>query len=110
MTIDEARQALDEWVKTGIPRGDFLMACLRNDLFNAIAAVDDSGLRCRVAVVVYYIHDNLPFACWGTAERVEQWATAYRVWAQGQSDGASLVDKGAAGRAAYWLRENGGLR
>lgn len=107
MTIDEAKQSLDEWVKTGIPRGGFLEACLRNDLHDAVARADESSTRC-LFLIMQHLFNDLPSACWGTPGRVHRWAVAHRAYAR-RTDGASPAEKAAASQAGQWLRENGGL-
>ena len=70
---DDIIESLDAWAATGRPTGDFLHAVLCNDLTEACARADDTNLRTLPAIVAY-VYKELPGMCWGSPERVKDWA------------------------------------
>lgn len=69
--------SLLRYIKTGCPTGGFLRAVLSNDLFEAVARADE---ECVVAlpVLVKWIYNEAPSACWGTEKKVDAWLAEHR--------------------------------
>lgn len=107
MTIDEAKAALERWVKTGDTPDPFLATCLLNDLAAAILRAEPSGLP-FLDNIVRHILWELPGECWGSLEKVGRWADAHlsvRTGANASTpDGTAAVERDRA-----FLQQNGGL-
>ena len=69
---DELKESLTAYSRTGRPTGDFLRACLENDLLGAIAKADGTN-RSMIPHIVAYIHWELSPACSGSPGRVREW-------------------------------------
>jgi hypothetical protein len=76
--IDYARipsrlmEALQRYVRDGIPPGQFLQAVLRNDLQDAVARGDAQSLA-ALRHVVGWLYNCAASSCWGRPEAVEEW-------------------------------------
>lgn len=66
------KEALDAWARDGHPHGDFVRACLQNDLLEAAARADANSGRALVAIVIYMANE-LPAPCWGSREKYLAW-------------------------------------
>lgn len=66
------RESLRRYVVDRIPTGDFLLACLCNDLQEAFARADFNN-RKNMFNIVAFIYNVLPSASRGSPERVERW-------------------------------------
>ena len=58
------QEDLDAYSDTGRPVGQFLQACIENNLRRAIAFADDDSLKVLPAVVGY-LYNRCPSECWG---------------------------------------------
>ena len=58
------QEDLDAYSDTGRPVGQFLRACIENNLCRAIAFADDDSLKVLPAVVGY-LYNRCPSECWG---------------------------------------------
>jgi len=72
MQLDDAIRSLNDYAHRGIPTGDFLRACLANDLFTAMARADATS-RLIVYEICSHIHNFLPGRCYGSYELVDAW-------------------------------------
>ena len=72
MTINEAIEALDRYRDYRQPLGHYLMAVLRNDLFEAALRADVESWS-RIKEILGYCYAKLPVECWGSEERVKAW-------------------------------------
>jgi hypothetical protein len=68
--------AIDAWVNHGFPAptemGSFLRAVLQHDLMGAARHADVHN-RTRLADWAFYLHNELPSPCHGSAEVLEAW-------------------------------------
>lgn len=75
-------QAIPEHLQEGLvayfaerrPTGDFLNACLENDLQDAILRYSGRDLSAVKRIVLFLIND-CPAPAWGSPEKVEVWLT-----------------------------------
>jgi len=51
--------------------GNFIRACLENNLQNAFASHD--GDMTNLKLIVKFIYNRMPALCWGSKEKVEAW-------------------------------------
>ena len=58
--------------KEGRPTGHFLQAVLSNDLFEAVGRADSENIA-AIALIVGFIHNELPGGSHGSAERIDHW-------------------------------------
>jgi len=71
--LDERlRGGMQRWIERAILPGDYLCACLRNDLRSAFDKVDDSGPE-DVKRTIRWLYWNAPYLCWGSPERIAVW-------------------------------------
>lgn len=66
------KEAIDRWVKSACPMGNFITAVLENDLKLAIAYADDSAVA-NLKQIVIYLYNDVPSGCWGSKEKVSKW-------------------------------------
>ena len=64
---------LERWINHHIKPGDFLCAVLANDLTEACGRADDTNQHILFAYVEF-LHNYAPSQCWGSPEKVRQWA------------------------------------
>ena len=64
--------ALLRWQNSAIDPGDFLTAVLCNDLFGAYGRADEFS-KADMDLIVKFVYNNLPRACWGDRERMKVW-------------------------------------
>lgn len=72
MEYNEAVESIKRYVEHRIPTGDFLRACLENDLSEAVGRADSTSLL-NLGRIVHYIHWEIPGTCHGSREKVENW-------------------------------------
>lgn len=65
-------QPLREYVETGRLPGGFLTAVLENDLRGAVTHADAESYRLLPAIL-RWLTWKVPYACWGSREKVEAW-------------------------------------
>ena len=65
-------EALRAYADYGRPVGDFLTACLENDLMEALGRADDDN-RKVIFEICMYIHWEIPAICHGSKEAVRKW-------------------------------------
>jgi len=68
----DTKYQLDNYVKCGVPVGDFLYAVLTNDLFGAFNRADEHN-RYSLFDICSYIYCYVPLSCYGTSEKVKAW-------------------------------------
>jgi hypothetical protein len=61
------------WILDGVKPGHFLLAIVENDLKGAIDRADDENII-RLQAYVRFFYNSAPGGCWGSKERVEEWA------------------------------------
>jgi hypothetical protein len=74
------RHGLPEYMVSGmflyltrrIPPGGFLTSTLANDFMGAVSRADDENIQC-LAEWARFIYNDLPSACHGSPEKVENW-------------------------------------
>jgi len=66
------KDAIDAYVKTGRPVGDFLYAVLTNDLQGANSHADEMNLT-MIPVYCRYLYNECPSSCFGSPEIYEAW-------------------------------------
>lgn len=64
--------AIDRYVKDGIPTGSFLEAVLCNDLMESFGRAD-MGNREALFKICDYIYNETPSGCHGSPEQVQEW-------------------------------------
>ena len=72
------KEAIDAYVASGRPPGDFTGAVLDNNLCEAVARADGSSLANLIHIVAYCWWE-IPGNCWGSPAKVEAWLTKHRV-------------------------------
>jgi len=63
---------MKRYLEDGIRAGDFLTACLENDLVGAINRADATNLP-HLQSIVKWMWNELPQGCWGSREKVASW-------------------------------------
>lgn len=81
------------YVESGIVPGDFLCAVIQNDLSEAVGRADDENLKNLPAYVAYF-YNEVPSNCWGSKERMQEWANAH---VSRQSENEDEEGKGGTG-------------
>lgn len=66
------QDALNTYARSRRPVGDFLRACLENNLREAVAFADETNGR-LLSHIIGYLWNALPGHCWGSEERVKLW-------------------------------------
>ncbi len=75
------REALDRYVRLGIPTGSFTRAMLEHDL-SAVVKADEESLR-DIREIYIFIHQELPSECHGSKEKVAAWIKSFAEQAKG---------------------------
>lgn len=70
-------ESLRAYAEVGRPTGDFLRCVLENDLFGALGRADDVN-KWLLPFICMYIYNEMPTACWGSAEKVDRWVVQHR--------------------------------
>ena len=65
-------ETLTAYVKTGRPTGDFLFACLTNNLSQAIGRADENSYA-YLGNIMSWIYNRAPSACWHDEKAVKDW-------------------------------------
>jgi hypothetical protein len=63
----EMKEAIDNYVKDGVPLGDFLTALLANDLMRALGRADEGNKR-DIFDLCMYVHNEMPGGLHGSYE------------------------------------------
>jgi len=71
------RYGMELYVEKGIPPGGFLTAVLSNNLTEAFVRADSIN-RIHLFDWVKFIMSELPWACWGSVKKVEDWIKSKR--------------------------------
>jgi len=66
------RAGMNVWVDHGILPGHFLTTVIHNDLKETFARADALN-RERIFDIVSFFYNEVPWACWGTKEKVQEW-------------------------------------
>lgn len=74
---DDLKASLDAYIEDGRPTGDFLQACINNDLNRAIGFADEISLNALPAVTGY-LYNEAPSGCWGKPDSFKNWIEAKR--------------------------------
>lgn len=83
-------ESLDRYAVDGIETGQFLRACLENDLMQAVCRADPEAFQ-ELPVIMRYIHATLPGNSWGDKQHVEDWMDRKkRLLANAASEGMGL--------------------
>jgi len=69
---DYTKEAIDRYVKDGIPVGGFLTAFLSNDLMGALGRADINN-RFALFAIADYVYNEIPANCWGSVEIMQSW-------------------------------------
>lgn len=70
---ERMREPARRYVERGIIPGDFLQAVLSDSLTQAFGRAD-AGNKARMDDYVMWLYNDIPGACWGSRERIEEWA------------------------------------
>lgn len=70
--VSHITQAIDLYVKKGIPTGSCTEAILSNDLFDAFGRAD-LDTRNNMFEIVQYIYNEVPSEAWGSREAYSDW-------------------------------------
>ena len=73
---EHIKESLDAYVQTGRPTGDFLRACIDNNLREACGRADEENLGV-LAVIVAYLYNRCPTECWGSRGSYDAWLVAH---------------------------------
>lgn len=71
-------ESLVRYATKHVPTGGFLLACLDNNLCDAVCLADPESLA-ALPVIVRFIHCDLPSKCHGSREAVRAWLEAKAV-------------------------------
>lgn len=69
---EHLQEGLEAHCLHGRPTGQFLTACLGNDLLHAVSHGDDRSLA-GLRGIVQVLYNYAPPGSWGTAEKVRAW-------------------------------------
>lgn len=72
MIEERFKYSIDLYVNAGCPTGDFLNACLENDLAEALGRADINA-RENLFDIVSYMYSEIPGEAWGSKEKVKLW-------------------------------------
>ena len=72
MIPELVKESLDRYAKDKIPTGDFLRACLANDLMEAVGRADIINMR-HLQDIASYIYNEIPSSCHGSYDIVREW-------------------------------------
>jgi len=68
----EMYEGLRRYIDEGIMPGGFLQAMLENDLMGVFGRADNDNLN-RIREYLFYLNNEVPYGCWGSSERVNEW-------------------------------------
>ncbi len=66
------KQSIDCYVKDKKHPGHFITAVLENDLQEAVGRADYEAMQ-NLKHIIAYCYNKIPFDCWGSKEKVENW-------------------------------------
>ena len=69
---DRTKEAIDLYVSDGVDPGYFLQSVLENNLMEAVGFADETN-RDALFEICYYVHDQTPLACHGSAYIYRRW-------------------------------------
>lgn len=72
MLPESLEPGLTRYLKHHIPPGGFLLAVLRNDLWDACSRADFEN-RAHLFNIVFWLENNAPREAWGSTEKVRVW-------------------------------------
>lgn len=72
----DIKEALDRYVKTGCPTGDFLRAVLENDFMQAFGRADEDNTR-DMKEIAAYVYNEMPSTCHGSPTIVRDWTRTF---------------------------------
>jgi hypothetical protein len=70
MTLDHAKQKLEDYSKKHQAPGGFLQAVLANDLIGAVGSADKESLQI-LPDIAKYVFNNIPSNVWGSPSKVK---------------------------------------
>ena len=73
--LADNRDTLDRYVEHGLPVGDFMRACIDNNLRLAVAHADETNIH-QLPAIVGYLYNECPSGCWGKAGAHDAWVKA----------------------------------
>ena len=79
------RMSLALYQVIGQRPGDFLEACLKNDLRRAAEHADELNFT-RLGTYAAYFYNELPSPAWGSPEKVEKWIGQHLGYMERSSD------------------------
>lgn len=65
-------QTIRDYIEHGLEPGDFVRACLENNLKMAFACADIHNER-ALKEIVQYLYNYVPFNAWGSEKAVADW-------------------------------------
>jgi len=68
----DIREKLDAYAERHEPVGQFLQACLSNDLNDACGRADSDNIH-TIPAIICYIYNDMPRDCWGSRGQVKKW-------------------------------------
>jgi hypothetical protein len=74
---DNLRGGLVLYLERGILPGDFLTACLENNLSEAMGKASTRSWD-YIYNVINFLYNYAPIACWGSQEKVDKWIEKFR--------------------------------
>src|SRR5438552_6074604 len=74
---EHMREGFQRWIEQGIEMGDFGMAVLRGDLFEAFSRADAINTA-RMRDIVMFLYNDAPHGCYGSPAKVEAWRKAHK--------------------------------
>jgi len=70
-------EAIENYIKHGIPPGSFLRAVLSNQLKEAFSRADDMNIA-NMYAIVKYLYNEVPGDSWGSPDEVESWLKSFK--------------------------------
>lgn len=64
---------ITRYIEEGVIPGDFLQAVITNDLRRAVEMADEENMF-NLPAFVSYFYNHGPISCWGSMERMQEWA------------------------------------
>jgi len=69
---EHIRHGFQAYIEEHREPGDFVMACLENNLCEACGRADETN-RERMFDIVSFLYNEAPAECWGSSAKVEAW-------------------------------------
>jgi hypothetical protein len=69
---EHTHAALVRYIEFGGTTGHFLTALLSNDLKETVARADSENIQ-AIPLLVGWLYNRAPSACWGSPEKVARW-------------------------------------